>query len=305
MESVDIDLERVYWSRSVDCTTVDKIAKELVEGGKISKIARNYGTTYDIVCRISRKIREGYVISGCDDPLYQDPLNFYSNSEKICKYCGKPYTKTLFTNFCSEECSFWSRVKKGNNPEDCWTWTGIFIKDKKNRRRPYPAFPTNNEEGNRTMILAHRYMYKLVKGIMPNDELVRTCGNLDCINPDHLRVGKEPFSRSDKHKRYIDSIPDELLEAIEEIKVKLKDIKDKYDIQPNILKRAWSHLHKEINMDLMACPQVCGCYHDTKTDFPTYCHIMKLLRAGVSQVEVSKQIGVSESLVSRILSGER
>lgn len=61
----------------------------------------------------------------------------------------------------------------------CWLWTGTIIKP-----RGAAQFSIRGK-----LILAHRLMYEMAIGPIPDDYCVfRTCENQTCVNPDHLTI---------------------------------------------------------------------------------------------------------------------
>lgn len=72
-----------------------------------------------------------------------------------------------------EVAHFWAKVKIGGTAM-CWPWQGHLANG-------YGRF-----RGER----AHRYAYRLHKGDIPEELMVRhLCGNKLCVNPAHLEVG--------------------------------------------------------------------------------------------------------------------
>ena len=70
---------------------------------------------------------------------------------------------------------FWARVRKTTT---CWLWTGKL-----------------NSEGfgriyaDRQAYKVHRYAFALLVGsISPGDDILHTCPNAHCVNPDHLQL---------------------------------------------------------------------------------------------------------------------
>lgn len=87
------------------------------------------------------------------------------------------------------ETRFWSKVKKGEQPEDCWEWIGT--KD----RKGYGAI---FYEGRHQR--AHRISFLLVgKDLSPSTQLDHLCRNTSCVNPDHL----EPVTNQENQLRGI------------------------------------------------------------------------------------------------------
>jgi hypothetical protein len=70
----------------------------------------------------------------------------------------------------------WRFVAKGDG---CWEWTGA------HHRRGYGTFGVG---GRRTM-LAHRFMYELLVGPIPDGLVLdHLCRNTSCVNPEHLEA---------------------------------------------------------------------------------------------------------------------
>jgi hypothetical protein len=81
---------------------------------------------------------------------------------------------------------FWSKVAKGKDDE-CWLWQGGdngLYGTVQIYGRPY---------------YAHRVSYELCKGpIEENMVVMHTCDTYRCVNPNHLRVGKQLENMQDK-----------------------------------------------------------------------------------------------------------
>lgn len=101
-------------------------------------------------------------------------------------FSAKSHTKLIknkgfCTNSRDSEASFWRRVKKS---EGCWLWTGPRGLDGK------VGVCWVFVDGRRTYMTAHRYMWILKHGEIPDDGVVRqSCGNGLCVNPAHLELG--------------------------------------------------------------------------------------------------------------------
>jgi len=70
-------------------------------------------------------------------------------------------------------------VRKPNN--GCWEWTGCKIQNGYGRVHTTPSYKV------RKMVLAHRAVYELLRGAIPEGmTLDHLCRNRACVNPDHL-----------------------------------------------------------------------------------------------------------------------
>lgn len=89
---------------------------------------------------------------------------------------------------------FWSKVKVGA-PDECWPWTpGPAMKSGHGRFRP----------GGRDVpkMMAHRYAYESKVGFIPSElDVLHSCDNPLCCNPDHLRIGSHAENMRDMKER--------------------------------------------------------------------------------------------------------
>lgn len=76
-----------------------------------------------------------------------------------------------------ETARFWSHVDVAA-PDQCWEWTG----SRNHRGGDYGRFYYQGRNW-----LAHRVAYLWNTGDLPDADLVHTCENPPCVNPDHLR----------------------------------------------------------------------------------------------------------------------
>lgn len=73
----------------------------------------------------------------------------------------------------------------------CWEWIGCRWKGGYGYLRP-----------NRKIISAHRYMYELYKGPIPDGlDACHTCDNPWCVNPDHIWLGTHGENMKDAYRK--------------------------------------------------------------------------------------------------------
>lgn len=68
---------------------------------------------------------------------------------------------------------------KGRNRDSCWTWTGLTSKN----GSPLVCFEGNNKSTTRLL-----YYFKRGKQVPRDKFIVRTCGNVGCVNPYHGKM---------------------------------------------------------------------------------------------------------------------
>ena len=75
---------------------------------------------------------------------------------------------------------FMNNIDPNPTPQGCLLWRGS------KTDTGYGIFWMNGRHER-----AHRYCYQLSKGYIPYETYVRhSCGNRDCVNPDHLYIQK-------------------------------------------------------------------------------------------------------------------
>lgn len=93
----------------------------------------------------------------------------------------------------SPEALFWSKVKMGDAPNDCWVWTGA----------TYGTGYGYLRAGKRQQHRAHRFSYELhygpIVGHGPDNEIcvLHRCDNPPCVRPDHLFLGSDADNIAD------------------------------------------------------------------------------------------------------------
>lgn len=82
---------------------------------------------------------------------------------------------------------FWDRVAI-KSPTDCWEWTGCILSDGYGQTRM-------NMKKYRT----HRLAYQLTHGYISDElQVLHTCDNTKCCNPNHLWIGTTQDNTKDK-----------------------------------------------------------------------------------------------------------
>lgn len=111
----------------------------------------------------------------------------------------RPSNKNLPELTEDQKSRFWAKIAITANPNKCWNWlaTGAYGMFRVGRR----------------MYLAHRIAYKLVTGSDPGEmELLHSCDNPKCCNPNHLSPGTHWDNMQDmaeKGRAYNGKIPRE------------------------------------------------------------------------------------------------
>lgn len=123
---------------------------------------------------------------------------------RVCRKCGvsflaRPSAARLgLGHFCSRRCydgrqvqsleeRFWKKVRKGDNPDDCWIWTGATA----GSGSGYGWIGAC--QGSKAGLGAHRVSWEIHNGPIPDGLCVLhncpTGDNPRCVNPNHLWLG--------------------------------------------------------------------------------------------------------------------
>ena len=160
-----------------------------------------------------------------------------------CEYCGKEYPKLPAEikrtkhNYCSKPCTglgrqirntetFYSKAVKNG---ECLEWTNAINKS---------GYGVQRYKG-KTM-LAHRVSYMIAYGSLKGLQVLHTCDNPLCVNPDHLFLGYHQDNMDDmifKGRKSTKLSFDSVVE-IRESNSKNKDLAIKYGVAERTIRYA-------------------------------------------------------------------
>lgn len=116
---------------------------------------------------------------------------------RTCPHCGLTgwpgrigtHIRYAHTEPVSER--FWCKVDKSAGPDACWPWQGAITS------HGYGCF----KYGPR-IVGAHKVAYLLAKGEVPAGmEIMHSCDNRPCCNPEHLSLGTRQDNVADKVRK--------------------------------------------------------------------------------------------------------
>lgn len=116
-------------------------------------------------------------VSGCDGSFKMN--NGYCNKHmlRIRRYGSPDIVHALIGHGVTDEERFWSLVNR-RGTEDCWEWQGGV------GTHGYGRATLNGKR-----MTTHRLAWTLAHGHEPQLQILHSCDNKRCVNPQHLREG--------------------------------------------------------------------------------------------------------------------
>jgi hypothetical protein len=109
------------------------------------------------------------------------------NYSKNCLCCGILFHKQNNVKECSLKCYLFNRIEK---KENCWLW-----------KKQLNIWGYGKCQWKKKNMIAHRASFICFKGEIPNNlQVLHSCRNRNCINPDHLRLGTTKENMQDRSK---------------------------------------------------------------------------------------------------------
>lgn len=165
---------------------------------------------------------------------------------------------------------FWAKVDRGE-PDVCWPWLGTKMAG------GYGLFD-RRKGGQRICVRSHRLAYTLMRGSIPEGEIIRhECDNPPCCNPFHLKTGLPKDNSNDMIERG----------------------RHWTKLRPESIPRGESHWSKRNGVDTMARGE-----HHAKSKL-SWGDVQKIREdAGkTSQRTWAKQFGVTQAAIWHVLHG--
>jgi hypothetical protein len=160
--------------------------------------------------RTANCLRAGGTAGGVTPGVSQMPRQYTPRVDRVCEYCGAAFTELPCRirqgrgRFCGHPCSYagmrrdgpqpapladrvWARVDR-LSAAPCWLWTGRL------NSTGYGVIDTKD-----CPELAHRVVWRLVRGAIPDGLLLRHvgCRVRRCVNPDHTLPGTQAENMAD------------------------------------------------------------------------------------------------------------
>lgn len=145
------------------------------------------------------------IVEGCGKSVYGNGKR--GGNDAITKYCRTHYRRFLargtpdpaFNGHGSLKERFERALSLIDKTDGCWIWP------KAKNTKGYGHIGADINNGGKKTELAHRVSYEYHKEAIPDGyNVLHSCDNPSCINPDHLRVGsqseniKEAFDKGRK-----------------------------------------------------------------------------------------------------------
>lgn len=88
-----------------------------------------------------------------------------------------------------DKADFWSKATVTANPDKCWEWQGY----------TYRNYGTTSVKGKAWR--AHRFAWAITNGREPSLNILHSCDNPPCVNPNHLREGTTQENMAERQSK--------------------------------------------------------------------------------------------------------
>jgi len=191
-------------------------------------------------------------------------------------------------------------IKSKKLENGCWEWTGYM------ERSGYGIEPRNYWFKQYKVSRAHQLSYKVYKGEYNKAalEISHKCHNKSCINPEHLEAKtslenrRQDLNNKGNSKMYIEGSMQEILLEVQK-GIGYEEVMKKYKISKHRLKTILS-FKKYANK--LGGESIWDPYKIKEKDL---LKIKQLREKGKTLQSISEVIGCSESMICRILKGNR
>lgn len=213
---------------------------------------------------------------------------------------------------------FWLRVDRRGD-EVCWEWQGVRYPNGYGSIRGSASYRDGRDV--RRSFLTHRVAYEIANGPIPDGLIVRhTCDNPPCVNPKHLLLGTYKDNNRDMHERgraaditgvlvgerngAVKLTSTQVLEIRQSYvpyKMTRKNLAAKYGVSSALIDKilsgeAWGHLPVRPKAPRTTQPRLTAAQADSIR--------RRYSEGGISQARIALEFGVSQSLVSQIVTGK-